>query len=70
MTKDEARLQSDLDAALAALKESNRLLIESIFSRDTQAMEKRLIKLRARRWKLASVIHECHRLQSQLRPAR
>jgi len=60
----EARLRADLDAALAAVKESNRLLMQSIVSRDSKAMEKRLIKLRASRWKLVDVIRQCHRFES------
>jgi len=61
MTNQEARLRAELDAALAAVKESNRLLKQSILSQDSKAIEKRLIKLRASRWKLAAIIRECHR---------
>lgn len=64
MTSDEARLRADLDAALAAVKESNRLLMRSILSGDPEAMKKQVIKLRASRWKLAVAIRACHRFAS------
>ena len=59
---DETKLRADLDAALAAIKESNRLLMQSILARDSGAIEKRVIKLRASRWKLAAVLMKFHRL--------
>lgn len=59
---DETKLRADLDAALAAIKESNRLLMQSILARDSGAIEKRVIKLRASRWKLASALWEFRRL--------
>src|ERR1700722_14059832 len=49
MNDKEANCRADLDAALAALKESNRLLIRSIATRDIRAVERQTIKLRASR---------------------
>jgi hypothetical protein len=59
---NEAKLCADLDAAIAAIKESNRLLMQSILKRDSGAIEQRVIKLRASRWKLALAVREFHRL--------
>jgi hypothetical protein len=52
----EAKCKAELDAAVAALKDSNRLLMRSILSEDAQAIEKQTIRLRASRWKLRIAI--------------
>jgi hypothetical protein len=59
---NEAKIRADLDAAVAAIKESNRLLMQSIVACDSGAIEKRVLKLRASRWKLAVAIREFQRL--------
>ena len=64
MNKNEAKLRADLDAALAAIKESNRLLMRSILTRDSGTIEERVTRLRASRWKLAVALREFHRLAS------
>lgn len=61
MNNEEAKIRADLDAALAAVKESNRLLMQSILTSDSRAIEKRVVKLRASRWKLAAALREFHR---------
>jgi len=66
VNNDEAKLRADLDAALAAIKESNRLLMQSILSGDSGAIERRVIKLRASRWKLAAALREFDRLAENL----
>jgi hypothetical protein len=62
VNNNEVKLRADLDAAVAAIKESNRLLMQSILARDSGAIEKRVLKLRASRWKLAVAVREFDRL--------
>ena len=62
MKNNEAKVRADLDAAIAAIKESNRLLMRSILERDAGAIEQRVVKLRASRWKLAVAVREFHLL--------
>ena len=62
MNDKEANCRADLDAALAALKESNRLLIRSIATRDIRAVERQTIKLRASRWRLADAVRQFEKI--------
>lgn len=61
MDRNEAKCQADLDAALAALKKSNRLLLESIMACDMRAAQKQVIRLRASRWRLAMAVRQFER---------
>ena len=65
MNNQEAKCKADLDAALAALKESNRLLMRSIASRETQSIQKNIVKLRASRWRLAFAVRQFEKLASE-----
>jgi hypothetical protein len=56
MNENEAKCRADLDAALASLKKSNRLLIQSIAAGNMLAVEKQSVKLRASRWRLAEAL--------------
>lgn len=60
----EARCKADLDAALAALKEANRLLIRSIQTRDVQAIQKQTVKMRASRWRLRAALRALEMLMA------
>ena len=59
----EAKCRADLDAAVIAIRESNRLLKQSIVADDLKSLEKRLVRIRASRWKLKAAIHAAKALQ-------
>ena len=65
MNNNEAKLRAELDAAIAGIRESNRLLMQSIRAHDSGAIEKRVLKLRASRWKLAVAVREFRRLADE-----
>jgi len=60
----EAKCKAELDAAVVAIRESNRLLKESILMDDLKSIEKQLVRIRASRWKLKAAI----RAAKSLRP--
>jgi hypothetical protein len=64
MWNNESKYQVQLDAALESIKESNRLLMHSILARDSKAIEKRVVRLRASRWKLIAAIRDYEKLLS------
>jgi hypothetical protein len=64
LTKHEAKCKADLDAALAALKESNRLLKRSIATQEAQSIQRQLVKVRASRWRLTFAIRQFEELKS------
>lgn len=53
---NQSKLTKNLDAALAAVKESNRCLMKSILARDDNALEKGVIRLRASRCRLTAAV--------------
>jgi hypothetical protein len=56
MNENEAKCRADLDVALAALKKSNRLLMQSMAAGNMLAVEKHSVKLRASRWRFAEAL--------------
>jgi hypothetical protein len=62
MNENEAKCRADLDAALNALKKSNRLLMQSIVAGNMEAVEKHSLKLRASRWRFAEALRHFEKM--------
>ena len=58
----EEKCKAELDAALIAIRKSNRLLKQSILSNDLTSVEKQLVRIRANRWKLNAALRTARNL--------